>query len=221
MEKYEQLLSRLQNGDSTLIELNFDDCYIDDDQDDNFIEKLAESLKFNTNLKKLYIALDIYDDKIINFFDALKINNTIEDLQILSHIKNYINEFIEMLKFNTSIKILDISNCGIDSYCVEIFAEYLKYDTNIKELYIGSNQNIDELDAITILNALIHNSCLKHLDTKYCDLISNYYNFYDFEELLSHNYVIKTINGYDVEKFLPEENRNLRHRFLTTKSAKK
>lgn len=123
------------------------------------ISKLCEVLQFNRKISKLWIEHSPYDTKPTNIFniviDALRDNRTVEHLCMEScHLgfcrgeeKSGFFHLSEILKVNTTLKILELRNNHINTFDVDIFADALKKNSSVTIL---------DLDCISLKDDGLH-----------------------------------------------------------------
>ena len=191
---------------------------------------LANVLKVNTTLK----IVDISSNHInhvgsIAIANALKINTTLIKLNmnfnsICDYIPRYrtnynngaIIEFINMLKINRSLQTFHIFGCYINNGDVIEIIKTLFYNTSLLDF---GTSFVDDNDVIKeIVNLIKINHTLKRLN------ISPRVAWYGFvkqiQDAIQYNYTLEFMNNCKVGTF-SEENRNIRRRFLTSKSARR
>ena len=81
--------------------------------------------------------------------------------------------FVEQLKSNSTLKILDLSGCGLNSPSAESLAGPLSTNTHLEELNISHNAEIGEGGIQRLMRALRFNQGLKKLDLTACKLTAH------------------------------------------------
>ena len=183
----------------SIIRLNYNDCTLNElklKKLDNSVKKIthiANALKYNTYLQVLDISYTKMNRKCVK-----QISNIIQN--------------------NTSLKKLYIKNNEINDYGARKIAYALRINTSLIELDISENK-ISNKGAKEIANALKINGTLKILNIRWNNIYDE--NNCEIIESLNYNYALEQFIGINCGDLLSEENRNLRRRFLITKSSNK
>jgi len=133
----------------------------------NDINKIFEALKYNTSLKSLIMCdVDIEDISILS--DSLKNNHSLIRLKIFYNrrcndiscfrpkIKN-MNSFYNMLKYNDTLKILELYGNLLDNDDVNNLFQNLKFNKTLKQLGLNYNHisNVDILKDFLKVNSTL------------------------------------------------------------------
>ena len=82
----------------------------------------------------------------------------------------YVGTFVEQLKDNTTLRMLDLSGCSLDSLSAESLAEALTTNSHLEELNISDNTEVGEGGIQHLMHALGVNKGLKKLNLTACRL---------------------------------------------------
>lgn len=125
---------------------------------------LSEALKVNKSLSKLSINHNgINDLGIISLCDALKVNSTLKSLDLKSNSFGYLGvHSLSILLLKSSLNDINLSNDIIDDEGVIILSKSLKYNTNLKKLYLNQSK-IGYYGLLSLKDALDINNSLEIL----------------------------------------------------------
>ena len=183
------------------------------------VNYLGEMLKINKSINILNITdnnIDIYNSNIFalgisinkslcclnisnNYFDELD-EDIIDDTDSNDRM-NYYNKIEEVIQFilsSTSIKDLVCDSCKIDDIHTQFFANELKTNNTITNLYLRDNQ-ISNNGAYLLFDALKNN---EHTVVKYMSLANTYIDnecMSSFAEFIGNNEVIQAVDMYDTD----------------------
>ena len=143
----------------------------------NFSKKYSLSLgKFvkalnATELQVLVLQnVNIDSQNTVNMFRSLEHNTSLEELDLSKNIQlakddsEAVGYAIErMLNVNTTLKVLDLCNCGITNEVASFFSNGLAQNHSVRKVILRSN-NIGSTGAVSIFRSLEHNTILEELD---------------------------------------------------------
>lgn len=174
-------------GRVSLIELDFDD------EDCEYIGCILENNY--KNFKVLKVSGIFLKENLQNFFDALKINHTLEELtlQKMNLRENNISWLLKGLKNNRHLKVLDISNNPIGN-AVSFFEEDDEYFNSLETLKLN-NCDITDSNINILLKSLSLNKSIKtlELNNNYITNESkeNLIAFFNLNDTISTIYLLK------------------------------
>ena len=129
--------------------------------------------KKNIKLTTLNLDLSSNNCAVADIWDGLVKNNTLTKLNLSNNYYVYANHIAYLLRYNTTLLILDLSNIRFGSFVhldeVEPIAEALKINTTLTTLLLNNNR-INSSETIAIAKALERNSTLTTLNFSYNDL---------------------------------------------------
>jgi Ran GTPase-activating protein (RanGAP) involved in mRNA processing and transport len=136
---------------------------------------IAEALNNNTTLKILYLRRNRLDDiGVRTIAKILSLNNCklgMLDLQSVGMTNEGAEYLAEMLKKNTQLVRLLLSNNEIDDRGVQRLANVLTHHNNtLKTLRIDGNESISDRIIDSLIEMLKHNPTLTCLDIEECNL---------------------------------------------------
>ena len=127
------------------------------------------------NIKLTTLTLDLSSNHrdVADIWDGLVKNNTLTKLNLSNNYYVYANHIAYLLRYNTTLLILDLSNIRLGSFVrlheVEPIAEALKINTTLTTLLLNNNR-INSSETIAIAKALERNSTLTTLNFSYNDV---------------------------------------------------
>ena len=127
------------------------------------------------NIKLTTLTLDLSSNHrdVDDIWDGLVKNNTLTKLNLSNNYYVYANDIAYLLRYNTTLLILDLSNVRLGSFVrlheVEPMAEALKINTTLTTLLLNNNR-INSSETIAIAKALERNSTLTTLNFSYNDV---------------------------------------------------
>ena len=141
--------------------------YIDSTSlDSKCVSILSEILKTNKTIKILGLYSSSLTGVIKQVSDSLFNNKTLEQL-VLSNITNITDEDIThlstMLSSNTTLKVLQLSNCNITDNGVQYICEGLTKNQTLTMLNIGRNRQITSVSTSTIADLIQTTTSLTEL----------------------------------------------------------
>ena len=129
--------------------------------------------KKNIKLTTLNLDLSSNNCAVADIWDGLVKNNTLTKLNLSNNYYVYACDIAYLLRYNTTLLILDLSNIRFGSFVrlheVEPIAEALKINTTLTTLLLNNNR-INSSETIAIAKALERNSTLTTLNFSYNDL---------------------------------------------------
>ena len=129
--------------------------------------------KKNIKLTTLNLDLSSNNCAVADIWDGLVKNNTLTKLNLSNNYYVYANHIAYLLRYNTTLLILDLSNIRLGSFVrlheVEPIAEALKINTTLTTLLLNNNR-INSSETIAIAKALERNSTLTTLNFSYNDV---------------------------------------------------
>ena len=129
--------------------------------------------KKNIKLTTLNLDLSSNNRAIADIWNGLVENNTLTKLNLSNNYYVYASDIAYLLRYNTTLLILDLSNISLGSfvslYEVEPIAEALIQNTTLTTLLLNNNR-INSSETIAIAKALERNSTLTTLNFSYNDL---------------------------------------------------
>ena len=129
--------------------------------------------KKNIKLTTLNLDLSSNNRAIDDIWDGLVENNTLTKLNLSNNYYVYACDIAYLLRYNTTLLILDLSNIRLGSFVrlheVEPIAEALKINTTLTTLLLNNNR-INSSETIAIAKALERNSTLTTLNFSYNDV---------------------------------------------------
>jgi Ran GTPase-activating protein (RanGAP) involved in mRNA processing and transport len=150
-----------------------------DDIRDEEIMVVADFLKrpYNAHIKELEISTDITIQGWKYIADMLKYNRSLTYLYINDERFLYKDDDIVDDKFliladglaNSSIKILKLKGCVIESTTIKYLMEALAFNPIFEKLS-SIHSDIDDQSAVYIANFIKHNQHFKHLNLNYCNI---------------------------------------------------
>lgn len=169
---------------------------------------LSEGLISNYSLEELnLLSNEIKDEGVFALSEALKVNQTLKVLSLAKNLFGFlgVKSIANMLQYNVSLEKLDISDLYSSISEVEDHGVYelcfaLKYNTNLKYLYIFNENKIGYNGMISICELLKYNSTLKEIQISCL-------NFQE-EEMNQYNSIIASIRSRKYNKKLSNSNCN-------------
>ena len=129
--------------------------------------------KKNIKLTTLNLDLSSNNCAVADIWYGLVKNNTLTKLNLSNNYYVYANDIAYLLRYNTTLLILDLSNIRFGSFVrlheVEPIAESLKINTTLTTLLLNNNR-INSSETIAIAKALEKNSTLTTLNFSYNDV---------------------------------------------------
>ena len=158
------LLNFLKNNKNiTSFKLNFnypdyDDDNNDDEYDDDYDEQfksiqfidynlLSDVIKNNNTLKILDLGHCLINDDIKIISDSLKINSSLEEIELMYNYITNIDFIFDVLIVNKSIKEFSAMQCYIKSVDVSLIYEFIKYNNVIQHIFLN-NDKLEYNDSI-------------------------------------------------------------------------
>ena len=129
--------------------------------------------KKNIKLTTLNLDLSSNNCAVADIWDGLVKNNTLTKLNLSNNYYVYASDIAYLLRYNTTLLILDLSNIRLGSFVhldeVEPIAEALKINTTLTTLLLNNNR-INSSETIAIAKALEINNTLTTLNFSYNDV---------------------------------------------------
>ena len=176
------------------------------------LHKCLDTHSTVTTLLNIYMTINGISHHGVNHFSTLlKIGCTVHlnlsGNNLLSEqdtIHATIDTFTEQLKYNTTLKTLELQGCGLTTLSVESLAEALTTNKHLEELCISDNALCD--DSIQHLaHALRVNQGLKELDLVSCGMID--VGLECLAKSLQHNNVLIQLHVWNIYNIENDANR--------------
>lgn len=140
---------------------------------------LADMLVQNTTLKRLSIGDVSTRENVMMLYRSLSHNNTLEELVVDSLNENMtlddIREMVDILTNNFGLTSLELNELGINDDMFAIMVNYLKHNTTIKILIMGSEfdeynySNITDTSLRLIIDILQVNTTIEDIEIGYIE----------------------------------------------------
>jgi hypothetical protein len=166
----ERIAEELKTNELKIVELNFMGSHLTDKE----IKLLAEALKSNTTVERMFFSNNIpfetsldssaTNDALELIAEMVKVNRTLKKLYLGFKDPN----LYEALKYNNTLTVFSLINCGLDDEDLAKLAEILKSKSNsVQEAYMASgtysSKGINLLIEAAIENKNFFDIALNHL----------------------------------------------------------
>lgn len=119
----------------------------DDDYDEQFksiqfidYNLLSDVIKNNNTLKILDLSHCLINDDIKIISDSLKINSSLEEIELMYNYITNIDFIFDVLTINKSIKEFSAMQCYIKSVDVSLIYEFIKYNNVIQCIFLNNDK---------------------------------------------------------------------------------